>query len=395
MAFHDEIRLDIITGRVPSRFKTADLKKFPAGTPGRYRVGNGDYSENTINTVPRNHSIRPDGTDPGDYVQKGRKPAFWWHGNGEYELILDHGHSFEHAGPEDEELNETEGDGEALVRVQQCIGVPIMHSVDESLVLRIAKAEGPDPAAIIVRYVAEKPFQAHYRRKPVGSLRQGWGERLAAYYWPNPERDWKVTCRVVTDLSSEIQRSFRKLEMCAEDRTAADELLSSFKETCVWGGVKLPESDSSVLAAEVLRGWQALSNGQTPPRSCRLNSAWTKFYAFSHPDECVIYDSRVAAALTSILDPAMDILSKGPKWRSYAALGTIPGRGGSRPRDLHWAWPTGYQSWKSQTAANLLCREVLEEINRQEMTRGDCRKLNDPSPWTLREVEAVLFMEGY
>jgi hypothetical protein len=49
--------------------------------------------------------------------------------------------------------------------------------------------------------------------------------------------------------------------------------------------------------------------------------------------------------------------------------------------------------WASQTAANLLCREVLGELNRQAAARPDCRKLNDP--WTLREVEAVLFMEGY
>jgi hypothetical protein len=317
MAFHDDVLRDIRAGRVPRRFKTADLKRIPASTPGRYRVGNGDYSANTINTVPRNHSIRPDGTEPGDYVRKGTKPAFLWHGNGEYELILDHGHSFEHAGPEDEELDETEGDGEALVRAQRRIGVPITHSVDDSLVLRIAKAEGPDPAKIIVRYVAENRFQAHYRRKPLGSLRQGWGERIAAYYWPNLEQDWKVTCRIVTGLASRIQQAIRKLAMCAGDRTAANELFTAFKETCDWGGLKkLPESDSAVLAAEVLRAWQALSNGQTPPRSCRLNSAWTKLYAFSRPDECVIYDSRVAAALTSILDPAMDIISQGPKWHS-------------------------------------------------------------------------------
>jgi hypothetical protein len=37
----------------------------------------------------------------------------------------------------------------------------------------------------------------------------------------------------------------------------------------------------------------------------------------------------------------------------------------------------------------------LEEVTRQATLQPDCRKLNDPSPWTLREVEAVLFMEGY
>ena len=113
------------------------------------------------------------------------------------------------------------------------------------------------------------------------------------------------------------------------------------------------------------------------------------------PDRCVIYDSRVATAVTSILDPTMQFVSQGDEWQSYRNLGTVPGRGGSRPRDPRWRWPNGYRVWASQTAANLLCREVLGELNRQAAARPDCRKLNDPSPWTLREVEAVLFMEGY
>lgn len=316
---------------------------------------------------------------------------------GGYELVLDRQHDLEDVSPEEEEFDVTEGDGEALILGKRngITSCPLAMNVAEALVLRTAKSEQPDPAAIIVRYIAEKPFQAYYRRRPVGSTKHGWGERLAAYYWPAPDRDWQITCSTVARLSSQIQQAIRKLEVCAGDRVVAGELLHAFKEICVWGGVKLPESDSCVLAAEVLCVWQALSRGQKPPSGCRLNSAWTKLYAFALPDECVIYDSRVAGAVTSILDPTMHLFSCWPKGRSSAALGTIPGRGGSRPRDLRWAWPNGYGAWASQKAANLLCGEVLEEINRQATTQGDCRKLNDPSPWTLREVEAVLFMEGY
>ena len=397
MAFHDEILRDIIAGRVHWRFKTSDLKTIPASRPRRYRVGNGVYAENTINTVPRNHSVRPDRTDPGDYVRKGRDPAFFWYGNGQYELILDRQHRFENASSEDQEFDATEGDGEALIvtKLEGAPGVRLAHSVDEDLALEIAKSEKPVLAAIIIRYIAEKPFQAFYRRKPLGSMKYGWGERLATYHWPLPDRDWKLTSRTVADLSSRIQQSIHQLEMCGGDRIAAGELLTAFKETCVWGGVKLPESDSFALAEEVLCAWRALSHRQLPPSWCRLNSAWTKLYAFALPDQCVIYDSRVAAALTSILDPAMHLVSGWPEWRSYAGLGTIQGRGGSRPRSLRWGWPNGYRAWTSQIAANLLCGELLKEINRQATTRSDCRKLNDPSPWTLREVEAVLFMEGY
>ena len=46
-----------------------------------------------------------------------------------------------------------------------------------------------------------------------------------------------------------------------------------------------------------------------------------------------------------------------------------------------------------QVAAN--SQKIVEELNRQRKARSDCRKLADRTPWTLREVEAVLFMEGY
>lgn len=396
MALHDDILRDIMAGRVPWRFKTRDLKRIPGTSSRHYRVGHGEYAENSINVVPRNHSVRPDGTDAGDYVRKGRKPAFLWYGHGEYELILHHRHVFEDVSREDEEFDVTEGDGETLIlgnrsAISTC---PLTMKVNDALVRQIAREEH-DPAATIVRYVAENPFQAYYLRKPVGTTKHGWGERLAAYYWPVPDRNWRITCAFVRGLSSEIQQAIRKLEERARDKVAAEDLLNAFKHTCVWGGVKLPESDPYVLAAEVLRAWQRLSDGQEPPSGCRLNSAWTKLYAFALPDKCIIYDSRVAGAVTSILDPAMEQIFHWSKWESYGNLGTVPGRGGSRPRDMRWEWPNGYGVWASQTAANLLCSDVLEKLNRQTTKRADCRKLGDCSPWTLREVEAVLFMEGY
>ncbi len=397
MAFHDEILRDIRIGRVLWRFKTKHLKTLPTIESGRYRVGNGEFSENTINTVPRNYSVRPDGTAPGDYVRKGRVPAFFWHGSGEYELILDHPHCLKDATPGDEAFDLTEGDGEELITAKAFDGSEalVASNYDEALVREISKTEVPSPAAIIVRYIAEKPFQAFYRRQPLGSMKHGWGERLTSYYWPLPDRDWNITSGCVYSLSRQIQQATSRLVMRANDPIAADELLAAFKATCVWGGVRLPESDASKLAQEVHLALGALSDGSKPPAGCRLNSAWTKLYAFALPDRCVIYDSRVATALTSILDPVMNLVSGWAEWRPYTALGKINGRAGSRPRDLSWAWPNGYREWASQLAANRLCSEVLQEINRQAATKSDCQKLNDPSPWTLREVEAVLFMEGY
>src|SRR3989441_9397151 len=104
MALHDEILREILSGRVPFRFKIRDLKRTPGKVAGRYMVGRGEYSEKAIKTIPRNHSVRPDGSEPGDYVQKGKEPAFLWYGGGEFELVLDHSHYLQDVTPEDEEF---------------------------------------------------------------------------------------------------------------------------------------------------------------------------------------------------------------------------------------------------------------------------------------------------
>jgi len=395
MALHNEILREILAGRVPFRFKIRDLKRTPGTGPGRYKVDLREYSENAINTIPRNHSVCPDGSQPGDYMQKGRKPAFFWYGGGDFELILDHSHTLQDVSPEDEEFDASEGDNEVLV-VASGRGArsPLSIQVNVTRLMQIAQHE-PEPATVIVRYIAEEPFQAHYRGQPLGPLKSGWGERLLGYFWPRPDHNWPKSSKVVDAFSDQIQRAIAALEADPRNTAAVHEVLTAFEEVCLWGRVRLPESNPFALSTEVLRCCRALCQGAEPPSNCRLNSAWTKLYAFAIPDKCVIYDSRVAAAITSILDPVMHIVSQFPDWRSYAELGTIPGRGGSRPRPLNWNWRKGYGVWASQMAANGLCNNVVAELNKQSLVRPNCRKFQDSSPWTLREVEAVLFMEGY
>jgi|GEM_PF-807472 len=388
MAFQDDVRLEIEAGRIPRRFKSAHLKMIRAGRPDYYRLGTGEYSTNTITTVPRNLSTRPDGTNPGDYVRKGRKPSFWWYGHGEFELIS--------TGGDIADLSEDQESNEAVFEEEVCTDSERLPSpVDESLVREIYRIEGPSPARIIVRYLAEKPFQAYFRRRPVGSEKLGWGARLDAYFWPDQSHGWKVASERVKELSTCVQEAVRDIDTGVNEQIAAEHLLTVFREICKWGGVRVPESDASVLAPEVQGVLRALRKGQEPPSSCRVNSAWTKLYAFALPNECVIYDSRVATALISILDPVMNLISRKGDWHPYERLGKVAGRGGSRPRDTRWPWPNGYASWQSQMAANRLCRDVLNEVRQLSRSQPDFHKVNDPSPWTLREAEAVLFMEGY
>jgi len=160
-------------------------------------------------------------------------------------------------------------------------------------------------------------------------------------------------------------------------------------------------SSSIIIRMSAIRklAGEAADNGLLAPELAagiaRVKSVKSTGIRTGFPDTCVIYDSRVAAALTSILDPAMCLISDSPEWQEYSRLGTISGRGGSRPRNVSWRWPIGYGTWASQMAANLLCRKAVEQLNRQPIARSDYHKFGDCTPWTLREVEAVLFMEGY
>jgi hypothetical protein len=384
MALADEIQLDIARGIVPAQFRVGDLTTRPAG-PARFFVGDADYARNAINSIPGNLSISPDGTDPGDYVKRGQTPRFYKIGRGLFELILDH----RHQGPMPPNvagLNCDEGEDEGLIGDggdDLTIEVPAPA--------RVALASGLDPAAIIVETLAQRPFQFYSRRgrcwHPTGPG-HGWAERLAAYRWPTLTDGWEANDRRINGFVAKGKVLGRRWN--PNDPAFQADLEALFRDVSVWGGVRKPRVSAAVLASTVDTALREIDAGHLP--SSAINSAWTKLYAVLRPDTVIIFDSRVATALTSILDPHMEELHGSAAWAPYAHLGTVGGRGGTRPRRLAHRWPVGYQRWDSQLAANRLGIAVRDELNRRT---GPLYSKADGSQWTLREVEAVLFMEGY
>ena len=250
--------------------------------------------------------------------------------------------------------------------------------------------ENPDPVQIIVDTIAQRPYQYYFKRQrrlhPAESV-VGWEARLDAYFWPSLERTWERN----VPLLQRFVETFETLQIGRPGmgtEVNRSRLLDLFTEICLWGGVKLPEDNCRILYDEVSLALEQLDRGELP-RECRINSAWTKLYAIARPATCVIFDSRVAASLTSILDHYMDRLSGSALYEPYEALGYVNGRGGSRPRSLNYEWRNGYKRWDSQCAANRLCMEVVGRLNERVV------KTERDRSWTLREVEAVLFMDGY
>ena len=395
MALHDEILIDILRGRIPRRFKTADLKKRPVtGKIDYFKIGEKEYKKNAINTIPSNHSISKDGNQKGDYVKKGRPPVFYRLGGGEYELILDQSYEVE-LPIELDFFYDNEGQNESVIISKNRNNEmnPLRGEVPKNS--RIPNIQ-LDPVEIIVQTIADKPYQRYFKKQRIWhpcKVANGWGERLLAYFWPTIQDDWRANSMRIAGFY-ESAASILGSTWNKNNPQCQSALMDLFSEICTWGNVKLPETNSMDLACEVAASVECIKHEHIPVNT-RLNSAWTKLYAIIHPDFFVMNDSRVGTSISWILDPYMRDLIHSPSFVQYAALGHFnnAGRGGTRPRNLQHNWPGGYGSWSAQFAANRLCRAIRDRLN--TLFEFRYRKINDNSKWKLGEVEAVLFMDGY
>ncbi|MFC0048576.1 hypothetical protein [Rheinheimera tilapiae] len=367
MALHNDIFKDIQANKVNETFSPSDLKHTPL-SDGRFLVGGNPYAESSINTAPANLAIHAYDTEVGNHVKKGSKPQYVAVKRGKYRLHC----------AESQLVSPIMSDDEVT-------GDDIISSTADE---QYSFSGCTSVADYLVKYLAEQPFQLFFKKqrakhplKPAVGIRA----RLKAYFWPNLANDWFYTSQIIQD----IVARFKAIEQQQHKYDCAENLLKLFAEICQWGGVRLPTISAEQLKFEVFSVLASLDKGEVPSQQFRLNSAFTKLYAIARPEIFVIFDSRVAAALTSIIDSNFQVLVQMPEWERYQQLGFVNGRGGSRPRLLSNPWPSGYQKWTAQIAANRLCLDMLQIINQQPTLYGALQ------PITLRELEAILFMEGY
>jgi hypothetical protein len=242
------------------------------------------------------------------------------------------------------------------------------------------------------------PFVPHYRGKPiVAKAGRGWGHRLSTYFWPTPVSGLSITTAALSPHIATLQHLANKV-LAHTPWTPADECLAVKCTTGVfqWGRVlrSAPTPDQVRAAMEMaIHGYSALT---APP----MNSTWTKLAAFStehlsHPQ--VIWDSRVATAVICRLERLFicDGLTTVPCGSPGIPHNLGPmqvGRGGTRPRKLKLNWTNAYGRWPALYAASEFVRTVRDYLNANPMVYS---KFSTQTPWTLREVEQVLFMDGY
>ncbi|SEE76517.1 hypothetical protein [Pseudomonas kilonensis] len=350
MALHDAIALEIHAGALPLHFRAADLKTTerrvylsPTDANERYRVGLDFFAASTISSQLANLCEHT-----GYWARNGQVARYRRVAEGMYELLG---------------LDEAQ---ELATEVESAAEMPVPLGF-QSL--------SPWEARFAF-YLEHEPFQIYDRRRrnvyPAQAV-QGLDARLSSYFWPSPGVSFVATEQV---LQGFIEQA-RVLSLNLADN--ADAVLALFASICQWGGVRLPTQDADAVVANLQRA--ANRNAQQP---AAMNSAWTKLYAMFYPDDFVIYDSRVATALVAIAEAVLNDAELGCFKTQYPNLGLIAGRGGSRPRATRAVWRNAYLSWAAQLDANRLVAAIVPALNAQSGLA-----------YSARQLEAVLFMEGY
>lgn len=254
-----------------------------------------------------------------------------------------------------------------------------------------ATALGPGNIAEDFRnYLANKPYRT-FKNTANGpqwgaETITGWNSRLQAYRWAGT--DWTGTkCKI-----AEFSERLRKLKVAHTVSGAPAEAAAIYSDISAWGNPRARERSGSEVLGHLHELWL---KGEIT----EVDSTLTKLYAFACPDRFVIYDSRVAAAILTTAEDLYRYRTVNGSRRSrrstisvfqnqFKHLGNyMTGGGGTRPRGYREKWPRADGKIHAQYDANRLCCLIKEALNRHRQ--------DDRADWTLREVESVLFMEGY
>lgn len=277
---------------------------------------------------------------------------------------------------------------------------PARYEVQQDTTLSGKTADRAQHLAAFVRHLHEDQFQPTYRKKPIGEPVAGWNRRLLAYFWPTPDQNYQKTSSD-TNGFGETSRELAEVLLQQGHWTEREQqrAVALAKSIFSWGGVpQKPETVTPENVEHVFRS--AIRNDAAA--NAKMNSGWTKVSAFAtaHLENSeggqpqVIWDSRVAAAITSRLDKQLP--DDGNPAELFPGVGTVPGRGGTRPRALTKPWQSAYMTWVGQVSGSQIVREIRDILN-NSTSEYPAMPLPDGGTglWTTRGVEMVLFMDGY
>lgn len=250
-----------------------------------------------------------------------------------------------------------------------------------------------------VHGVHAEPFQARFRRQPVGARVVGWPARRSAYFWPTPDRGFAVNESELAPLFEAAGRLSHSLRSrgawTAEERSAALRVAQAMLD---WGGARQPRTVTEAIVQRVFRRALRLPvDGDVP-----MGSGWSKVAvlatAFLEGAKAeaphAIWDSRVSASIVSRLDRILVARGVGDPRTVAPHFGRVQSSNGTRPRDLVLRWPIKAPSWDTQFAASAFVKDLRDHLNREGYPPMPVAN-GETGAWTVRGVESVLFMDGY
>lgn len=257
----------------------------------------------------------------------------------------------------------------------------------------------------LVDWIQDAPFQAYYLKQATGDAVSGWDNRLQAFFWPKPRIGYSLHHATLNPLyyrANELAKTLDKGE--AWDQEWRDMAVKTANELFQISGT--PQKDVTIDNVEAVI--RAAVQGDEDS-SAKINSGWSYLAAVctDHLNGQVgrlpmaTWNSRIAASVISRLDFLLAEAGITDLADRFEGIGTIPGWGGTRPRQYTLAWPNGYRSWKTQVRASRLIGQMAYILNGDTNPDGTHKYPRMPlaaggtGDWTVRGVQGVLFADGY
>ncbi|TQV77134.1 hypothetical protein FLL45_04065 [Aliikangiella marina] len=267
------------------------------------------------------------------------------------------------------------------------------------------EASDEDFARALVCWIDEDPFTPMYQRQPVGEAVSSWHDRLQSFFWPKPRNGLMQVSHTADALmyrAALLAKGIEdNLDWSSEDKVLA---VKTANEVFLQAGV--PQRD--VTWQNVYEVMQAAINADSHA-TAKMNSGWSLLASFaSHwlngikgRTPMICWNSRVSTSIISRLDFLMVEAGYQSLEDRFAHIGTIPGMGGTRPREMSLLWPDGYRSWQTQVAASQFVNKMVHCLNNDKNEDGTLKYKPMPipsggsAPWSMQGVQLVLFSDGY
>jgi hypothetical protein len=266
-------------------------------------------------------------------------------------------------------------------------------------------ASDEDFASALVAWIDEDPFTPMYQREAVADSVSSWHDRLEAFFWPKPRNGLMQVSHSADGLMYRSTLLAKGIDVGLDWNDEDKELaVKTAEEIFLQSGVPQKEATWENIHAVMKAAISKDTNS-----TAKMNSGWSLIASFAthwlNSEEgrtpMVCWNSRVSTSILSRLDFLMVEAGYTELDNRFEHLGTIPGWGGTRPREMTIKWPEGYRSWQTQVAASEFVDKMVNCLNTETKSDGSLKYQQMPiptggrAPWTMLGVQLILFSDGY